>query len=286
MKHPMRILTFDLEEWFHILEHESTRDASRWTSFESRIHKNTERLLSLLLETHQQATFFCLGWIAEHYPEVVRTIASLGFDIASHSHEHRIASRLGHDAFRQDLLRSMAVIEDAAGRKVRAYRAPGFSMTSRSTALFDVMAQAGISIDCSVFPARRAHGGFPEFRSDGPARIKVNAGHIAEFPIRPFRILGHPIVFSGGGYFRLLPYPLIRLFMRSCGYVMAYFHPRDFDPLQPVLPGLSIRRRFKTYIGLHSAMDKLRRLLREFAFMDLRTAEEQIDWNQHPIISF
>ncbi len=286
MQTPLRILTFDLEEWFHILEHESTRDSSRWMSFESRIHRNTERILTLLLETHQQATFFCLGWVAENYPEVVRTIHSMGFDVASHSHEHRVAAHLGHDEFRRDLLRSMAVLEDATGRKVRAFRAPGFSMTRESTALFDIMAEAGIDVDCSIFPAARAHGGFADFGSDEPVRIKVKDRHLMEFPIRPFRLRGHPIMFSGGGYFRLLPYPLIRLFMRSCGYVMTYFHPRDFDPLQPALHGLSLRRRFKTYIGLGLALGKLRRLLTDFSFVDLRTAENRIDWKQRPTISF
>ncbi len=180
----------------------------------------------------------------------------------------------------------MGLLESITGKKVRAFRAPGFSFTTANTAFFEILLEAGIEVDCSVFLAPRAHGGFAGFGADGPARVCVNGRHLAEFPIRPFQLGNRPVVFSGGGYFRLLPYWAIRWFTRKSSYVMTYFHPRDFDPGQPLLHGLTWQRRFKTYVGLDSAFGKLRRLLTEFNFTDLRTAEQSVDWPACRTINF
>jgi hypothetical protein len=98
------------------------------------------------------------------------------------------------------------------------------------------------------------------------------------------RVLGRELVYSGGGYFRLLPYPVIKALVSRSDYVMTYFHPRDFDPDQPVLKDLSLVRRFKSYCGLSSAFRKLNRLLEDFEFIDLKTAEESIDWGGVPVV--
>jgi peptidoglycan-N-acetylglucosamine deacetylase len=65
---------------------------------------------------------------------------------------------------------------------------------------------------------------------------------------------------------------------------MTYFHPRDFDPGQPLLKGLPLVRRFKSYYGLSGALEKVRRLLAEFPFTDIRGAEALIDWDSAPTI--
>ena len=52
----MNILTFDIEDWFHILDNPSTKTEKDWGNFESRIYKNTERILDLLEEKNQKAT--------------------------------------------------------------------------------------------------------------------------------------------------------------------------------------------------------------------------------------
>ena len=35
----MKILTFDVEEWFHLLDHPDARSANQWEKFESRFEK-------------------------------------------------------------------------------------------------------------------------------------------------------------------------------------------------------------------------------------------------------
>ncbi len=276
----MNILTFDVEDWFHILDNPESNNEIRWSKFESRIHGNMEKLLSLLEAKGQQATFFCLGWIAEKHPDVIRRIDAAGHEIGSHSQMHQLAYEQTPKTFSEDLSRSIRTLEDLIGKKIKSYRAPGFSLIPGMEWAFDALVSLGIEVDCSVFPARRSHGGFPGFGSAEPSVIRWSGGSIREFPINVFPILGVNVVFSGGGYFRLMPYWAIKRMMQSTHYVMTYFHPRDFDPGQPMMPGLSATRRFKSYYGLGSAYGKLRSLLDAFEFEDLRTVNAQTDWSK------
>ena len=95
-------------------------------------------------------------------------------------------------------------------------------------------------------------------------------------------ILGKKVIYSGGGYFRLAPGFLLQKWFRDDEYVMTYFHPRDFDPDQPMIPGLSAVRKFKSYVVIRGARDKLRRILQDNSFMDVGTASKSVDWDSAP----
>jgi polysaccharide deacetylase family protein (PEP-CTERM system associated) len=274
----MNILTFDVEDWFHILDNPSTKGEKQWNQLESRIHQNMDRILALLEKHDQKATFFSIGWVARKYPEILQKIDSFGYEIASHSDMHQLAYEFNREEFRQDLERSVKSIEDVIGKKVRAYRAPGFSLMQQNIWVFEELVENGIELDCSVFPAKRAHGGFEEFGYAEPAYIEIDGARIKEFPINIYPILGRNIIFSGGGYFRLVPYALMKYFMNHSRYVMTYLHPRDFDAGQPMIEGLSAVRKFKSYVGLKSSYAKLEKLIEEFPFLSLDEADRQIEW--------
>jgi len=281
----MNILTFDVEDWFHILDNPATKGEKQWNRLESRIHQNMDRILDLLEKHNQKATFFSIGWVARKYPEILQKIDSCGYEIASHSDMHQLAYEFDREEFRQDLDRSVKSIEDVIGKKVRAYRAPGFSLMKQNKWVFEELVKNGIEMDCSVFPAKRAHGGFEEFGYAEPAYIEIDGAKIKEFPINIYQVFGQNVIFSGGGYFRLLPYPIIKYFMKHSNYVMTYLHPRDFDAQQPMIEGLSAFRKFKSYVGLRSSKRKLDRLLDDFQFIDLNEADKNMDWAKSKIIT-
>lgn len=274
----MNVLTFDVEDWFHVLDHASTKTEKEWSRYHSRIHANSQRILDLLDKRGLRATFFCLGWIARTYPEVVREIASRGHEIACHSDMHQLVYEMGPRRFAEDLDAAIGAIESVTGQKTTSYRAPGFSVTPECSWFFEILISRGIEVDCSIFPAQRAHGGYAGFGAAAPVWVRTTSGRIKELPINTVTVLGRSIIFSGGGYFRLLPRWLIRYWMRRAPYVMTYFHPRDFDPDQPMIEGLSLARRFKSYYGLRGALPKLDALLAEFDFVDLRQAVASTDW--------
>ena len=104
-------------------------------------------------------------------------------------------------------------------------------------------------------------------------------------PVTLGKVFGKKLIYSGGGYFRLLPYSLIKKqTMENAAYNMAYIHPRDLDGGQPVLEGLPLTRRFKSYVGVKGAEAKLRRYLTDFDFTDIATANKQIDWSKVQVV--
>lgn len=279
----MNILTFDIEDWFHLLDIKCTATEAEWCNFKPRIHANVERLLETTLRHGHKATFFCLGWVAEQYPEIIRRIDALGFEIASHSYMHQLVYQQTREQFREDLKRSIHALEDITGKKVKTYRAPGFSFVRGHSWAIEALIEHGIERDSSIFPAERGHGGYENFGRAQPSVLDCATGKLKEFPISLGRVLGKNIVFSGGGYFRLLPYRMIQGLTERSDYVMTYFHPRDFDADQPVLD-LPLHRRFKSYVGLKGAHNKLDRWLSENKFVDIETADKLVNWDTAPLV--
>ncbi len=280
----MNILTFDIEEWFHLLDHPSTKTESNWNNFEARIHKNMEKIFSLLENHNLKATFFVVGWIAKKYPDIIKKIDKCGFEIGSHTHLHQLMYEQTKTQVQEDLKKSIDTIENLISKKIQYFRAPGFSITEKNKWIFEILINNGITHDCSIFPVGRSHGGFPSFKNSIPSLIEFNGKKIKEFPINTHNFCGNRLIFSGGGYFRLLPYPIIKNWSQKTDYIMTYFHPRDFDPDQPMIQDLSFFRKFKSYVGLRSSLTKLEKWVTDFNFIDLKSADKQINWSKVPIV--
>lgn len=280
----MHILTFDIEEWYHILNHRETRTEDQWVSFKPRVEENTDRILQLLSDRHQKATFFVISWIAERHPSIVKKILSEGHDIGIHSHHHQLIFEQSREEFREDLKRAKGILSDLSGKAMTMYRAPGFSINKQTIWALEVLMEEGIEVDASIFPATRMHGGFADFPTSKPCIVEYNGLQMKEFPVNTSTWLGHRFVFSGGGYFRATPYPMLRRISRQADYLMTYFHPRDFDAGQPLVPKLPLHRQWMSYHGLRGSKRKLERWLDEFHFIDIDTAIKQIDWEKQPVV--
>lgn len=280
----MNILSFDIEEWFHLLDNESTRTEEQWKGFEVRIYENMERIFRILEDTNTKATFFVIGWIAKTYPDLVKRIAER-YQIGSHTMNHQLVWQQKPEEFHEDVSASIQLLEDITGQKVEVFRAPGFSIRESEGWAFEVLADLGITIDCSVFPAGHSHGGMPSYGKALPSIIEYGEVRMKEFPVSTKEIGGKHLIFSGGGYFRLFPYSLIRKWAEeNKEYLLSYIHPRDLDAGQPVIKELSAVRHFKSYYGLGGAEKKLRRFLTDFSFVDVETAAALVDWDQVPVI--
>ena len=267
------ILTFDLEEWFHLCLDDVS---SSWDKYEKRFEKNTDYLLEILDQNNVKATFLVLGWIARKYPQIIRKISENGHDVGSHSNVHDLVYEQSEEEFEKDLLESLKILEDVTNKKILIYRAPGFSINTQSKWALEIMAENGISCDLSLFQGHHSLGGISGKRINEPFYINTQSGKILEYPMSLTKIFGLTFATCGGGYFRLLPFSITKLLLSQNEYRMTYFHPRDFDYGQPRL-SMSAIKYFKTYVGLISSKSKFKKLLEDFNPIsiseDLRTRE-------------
>lgn len=278
------ILTFDIEDWFHILEYQPVKSVTNWNDFEERIDIGLNFILSELKKRNISATFFILGWIAEKHPEKIAKIVDNGHEIGNHTYSHRLVFEQSKDEFRLDVERAMDAIYPITREATKMFRAPGFSIKQSSQWAFKELSDLGFEIDASVFLSRRAHGGFSEIDYQEP--FVVDCGNnlpILEFPTVPVNFGFFNAVCSGGGYFRICPNLIRKFIFRDVQrYSMWYFHPRDFDHEQPILPGLSLSKKFKCYVGLKSSSQKFVNLLDEISFCTIGEAQMKLDLSMLP----
>jgi polysaccharide deacetylase family protein (PEP-CTERM system associated) len=267
------IISVDVEDYFQVGAFADTIPRDSWSAYPSRIEQSTARLLDLLDELHIKATFFILGWTADHFPHLVRRVVEQGHEPACHSYWHRLVYRLAPDQFRRDTLRAKDAIEQAGGVQIYGYRAPSFSITSRSTWALDILRELGFLYDSSIFPVRHDVYGFRD-APRCPFRLETSFGALLEFPLATFRLPGGAILpVAGGGYLRMLPAWYTRAGVRQAWRegltVVSYVHPWELDPDQPRLNG-AIKSRFRHYTNLDRTQDRLRDLLSLSRFTSFR----------------
>lgn len=263
-------MSVDLEDYFHVEAFAGNISRADWPRFESRVRRNTERVLELFARYNCRATFFVLGWVAERQPALIREVASAGHEIACHSYWHRRVNTLSPAEFREDLKQARAAIENACGVRVQGYRAPTFSIVKESLWALEILADEGFLYDSSVFPVRHDIYGFPDApRWRHTIQLK-NGKSIVEIPMSTVRIFGQNLAVGGGGYLRLLPMTYTDLAIKSIHQkekqsVIIYFHPWEVDPTQPRI-ATNFKSRLRHYTGLDGMENRLVRLLESGSF--------------------
>jgi polysaccharide deacetylase family protein (PEP-CTERM system associated) len=260
-------MTIDVEDYFQVEAFASTIERSSWENLPRRVERNTQRLLDILAEAEVQATFFVLGWVAERHPALVRRIVAGGHELASHGSHHARVDRQLPEAFRADVRRSKRTLEDVGGVLVRGYRAPTFSISHNSRWAHSILSEEGYQYSSSVYPIKHDLYGSP----GAPRTPFAPVPGLLEIPLTTIRLLGVDFPASGGGYFRLLPYPVTRWLLRRASRTnqspaVFYLHPWEIDPEQPRQHAAPFLSRSRHYLNLSRTEPRLRRLLRAFTW--------------------
>jgi polysaccharide deacetylase family protein (PEP-CTERM system associated) len=274
---PPAVLSVDVEDWFHVENLRSAVPRETWHTHRLRVERNVDRMLELMARAgNARATFFVLGWVAERCPALVRRIAAAGHEVASHGYGHELLGSLSPATFREDLRRSRSVLEDLTAAPVRGYRAPSFSITDWA---IPVLQDAGFLYDSSFF-ATVAHGRYGRIAGVGAGDtiVELRPGfYEVGISCLPIGSIGLP--WGGGGYFRLLPYPVFR---RGVRYIrerrrpyIFYIHPWEIDPGQPRVTGIPLTYRFRHYVGLGRCEARFAALLHD---LEWTTVSGLIEW--------
>lgn len=261
-------LSVDVEDWFQVGAFETVIRRSDWEGLADRVERNCDAILALFDEAGVKGTFFTLGWVAQRHPRLIRRIVEQGHEIASHGWDHARVFRMDRATFANDLAISRAAIEDAAGVAVTGYRAPSFSIDARTPWAHKELAAQGYVYSSSVAPLAHDHYGWRE--APRFAFNPVPESDFVEIPVTTALFAGRRLAAGGGGFFRVLPYAFSRWAIRQVNRdgrpAVFYFHPWEVDPDQPRVDHAPLRSRLRHYTNLAVMADKLRVLLRDFAW--------------------
>jgi polysaccharide deacetylase family protein (PEP-CTERM system associated) len=272
-------LTVDVEEYYHGYEFEAALGADGLQRLPTRVAPQTARLLDLLDVYGARGTFFTLGVVAQRHSRLLRDIVARGHEIACHGWDHTPVYRLGPAGFRADIRRAKHAVEQAAGRLVRGYRAPNYSIRRDTPWAFSVLIEEGFVYDSSMYPVVHDRYGFPDAPRFPHVAQHIDGIDFWEVPVGTARFGGVNLPL-GGGFFRLFPAALVRSAVASVNArerrpVVFYVHPWEFDPEQP-RPAMTFLQRFRHYTGLATAEAKLAGLLAEFRFASIDTVFEEV----------
>ena len=270
---PINILTIDVEDYYQDTEFKN------WKSYEDRVVQNTHKILNILSEANTKATFFVLGYVAEHFPELVETIKDEKHEIATHGYCHTPITQQTPSEFEEDLSKSIRILEKITGDRVMGYRARQFSVSEKTSWAIDILKKNGLEYDSSIFPVKTPLYGVPDaplypyhisssnIKRDNPEE------DFLELPLSVFRI---PIVhknipIAGGFYLRFFPYLFIKHAIKIINKMnqpaIIYIHPWEFDPEQPRISD----HKWYHYYRLSKTEQKFRKLLKDFKFTSVRS---------------
>ena len=276
---PINGLSVDVEDWFQVGAFENVIDRSRWDSLDLRVERNCDAILSLFADAGVKGTFFTLGWVAQRCPDMMRRIANEGHEIASHGWDHARVFTFDRAGFAADLIRARDVLQDITGAKVIGYRAPSFSIETRTPWAHEVLAEQGYHYSSSVAPIVHDHYGWRE--APRFAFRPVAGADLIEIPVTTAELGGRRMAAGGGGFFRLLPYALSHWALRRVNRhdarpALTYFHPWEIDPAQPRVADAPLKSKIRHYSRLGAMHGKLARLLHDFQWgrMDALAARE------------
>jgi len=258
------ILTVDVEEAFHRNDlHLSRRQRDL---LGGRVVEQTERLVTLLKAAGQRGTFFVLGEVAEHYPDLIKKLGEDGFEVGLHGYGHQLVYEQTEGDFLSETRAAKALVEEAGGREVIGFRAPSWSITERSFWALRILADMGFQYDSSILPAKAYVGGVS--RSNPLIHRRTEAA-IIEVPPSVVGIGRLRLPFSGGLYLRTLPYCFIRYCIKRLNKrglpAVIYLHPWELDTALPRL-AVGWKGRYALYYHLHTVQPKVERLLADFSF--------------------
>lgn len=124
------------------------------------------RILSLLERRGLRATFFCPGFTAERYPDLLRRVRDAGHEIAHHGHFHESVAGMSPAQEAAMLDRGLDALERVTGQRPVGYRAPMWETTYATAGL---LLDRGFLYDSSLMdgelPYELAEGSAPDARS-------------------------------------------------------------------------------------------------------------------------
>ena len=264
------IMSVDLEDFFCDLPFES------WSKYESRVLKNTNKILDLFEKYQIKATFFTLGYIAEKFPDLIKKIDNKGHEIASHSYAHLDIRKTTEKDFENDIVKSIEILEKIIGKRVLGFRAPYFSIDKKSFWAMKILSKY-FKYDSSIFPVktplygiRNAPRNIYKPNLTNPSIEDVES-ELIEIPLATDRIpiIGN-IPIAGGFHLRFLPYFYIKYGLnkinKNNNSFIFYIHPKDLDPEMPKINEYA----WHYYYNLTGATKKFERILKDFEFCSVK----------------
>ena len=260
----MYIMSIDLESWLHRPIFQIPLERQTKLEDGGFIPRAVELLLEELDRFKAKATFFCLGSVAEWYPEAIQAIVAQGHELAMHGYTHRPLHEHSRVSFEDEVDKTLDILTKCGERPI-GFRAPTFS---RAPFLCEVLENNAFRYDSSILPVRTPLYDWSMYSGSDP--FWATSG-ILEIPLSIYKVplLGRVPV--GGIYLRMLGGLVNTLLLKrveqTYGVAVFYIHPWELLPNPHVR--LPLAKRALAYYRI-PALRAFERVLSSFAWTNFR----------------
>ncbi|MAE74670.1 MAG: hypothetical protein CL675_11290 [Bdellovibrionaceae bacterium] len=254
-------MTIDTEDWFQVFYANDEIPLDSWSDQESRLSKMLDRSLKLLDQHNTKATFFCVAWLAEKHPALIKALADAGHEIGCHTYWHLPLNQISVEQFKDDITKAKKLLEDVTGQEVIGFRAPGYSLKRQDQSYIDVIEDVGFKYDSSIV---------------GPPSAPYKIGKtLVEIPATGLKLGAGYYPANGGTFFRFLTFSMYKSYVRSLnrkGHPLNFYtHTWELYTDYPQVIRHPIKRLIQ-YHNLNKVHDRMDQLMQEFPFTSIQKA--------------
>ena len=256
------VLSIDVEEWYQ-LEYFQKSDTDKKQEI---LEQGTKNFLRLLDDENIKATFFIVGDRIERNLLFLKHIKDKGNEISAHSFEHLLPLSQSIQEFQKDALEVKNKLQEHLDLNEIGYRAPCFSIDKDR---YSQLQQLGYKYDSSKINA----GLHPLYGELDLKQYMTSWNNVYEengfyeFELPTVKFLNKNIPISGGGWLRILPWPifhyLFKKFIKNSNTFFFFIHPFELTQKDISLPkDTNFLTRLRFSIGRKKALSRTQKLIK------------------------
>lgn len=256
------VLSIDVEEWYQ-LEYFQKSECDKKQEI---LKEGTKKFLQLIDEENIKATFFIVGDRIKSSLELLKEIKHKGNELSAHSFHHLRPLAQSIEEFQKDALAVKNNLQEHLELNEIGYRAPCFSIDKER---YSKLQELGYKYDSSKINAglHPLYGDLDIKQTMTRWNNVYEDNGFYEFELPTIKFLNKNIPISGGGWLRILPWPifqyLFKKFIKNSNTFFFFIHPFELIQKDISLPkDTNFLTRLRFSIGRKKALSRTQKLIK------------------------
>jgi len=223
------VFSIDVEEWYH-LEYFKNYKTDKKKSVMDGLHT----FIKIVDKQNIKASFFIVGELIQTLKKTIKNLDNQGHDIGLHSYFHKRPVVQNINEFIKDTKDTISEMKSILPNNSFGYRSPCFAIDRER---LDEVIKLGIKYDASKI-TQKEHPLYVNLDLDGfekQERDIYKKDFFKVFEVSTIKFLGVNIPIAGGGYLRIIPWPLyiwlLKKYLKESTFINFFIHPFELSSM-------------------------------------------------------
>jgi peptidoglycan/xylan/chitin deacetylase (PgdA/CDA1 family) len=228
------VFSIDVEEWYH-LEYFKNSETDKSKSVMDGLHT----FIKIVNKHNIKASFFIVGELIQSLKKTIIKLDKEGHDIGLHSYFHKRPIVQNMNEFIKDTEDTVSEMKFILPNNSFGYRSPCFAIDRQR---LDEIIKLGLQYDASKI-TQKEHPLYVNLDLDGfekQERDIYKKDSFKVFEVSTIKFLGINIPIAGGGYLRIIPWPLyiwlLKKYLKKSNFINFFIHPFELSNANFDLP--------------------------------------------------